>query len=504
MSRNFIKTEYQSENLSNHGSVLLDYMGSDTSAQAVAPSTKTTQKAYYPHADALSRAGLIEENADAHGTKNENEDYIEEWSNGITEPIVLSYLKDISRTPLLSLDEEHHIMRQIGAIEKRAITTLFELPQAINELSELGRRLHEGAVNILDVTNCGDKIGCGDNDMESFKTETISSIHSAERLHKRAEEIRDQLSKGYMFQAEQCLDELQNTEHAKEKVLLNLRLNKKSLLRIVRKSSRRMKYMSADEADTTQDILQELVKIDEELRFIRNRLVKANLRLVFTVAGKYRNRGVPFADLIQEGNIGLMKATERYDHEKGYRFSTYALWWIRQAMMRAIADHGQTIRVPVHAFEMRKKIRKISEALSRELEREAQIHEIASKIGFSTEKIRNIMAFPDGTVSIETPLGDSDYRLADSITDSEALSPLEEMVNSSLRDEIDEVLSTLTHKEEQVMRMRLGIGCDECTLDEVGTVFKLSRERIRQIEAKALKRLKHPTRRRKLESFVNA
>ncbi len=491
------------EVISKEYSAVSDYSGTDVSVQTYC-STECTKEYRWSHVCDPGPVLLVQEKVDSHETKNLSEDGSEEPSSGIAEPVVLSYLKDIARTPLLSSDEEHQIMTQVGEIEKRAIITLFGLPGAINELIEIGRRLREGSVNVLDVTNCGDKDGCSNNDIDRFKKETISSIHSAERLHKRTEEIRKQLSKGCMRGTGQRLDELQNIRRAKEKILLNLRLNRKSLLRIARKSSRYLKYTSGDEADTTQRVLQKLVKIDEELRVIRNRLVKMNLRLVFTVAGKYRNRGVPFADLIQEGNIGLMKAAERYDHKKGYRFSTYALWWIRQGMMRAIADYGQTIRVPVHAFEMRKKIRKVSEKLSRELEREAEIQEIASATGFSSEKIRDIMAFPDAAVSIEARLGDSDYRLADFLTDSEVLSPFEETVNSSLKEEIDQVLSTLTPREERVMRMRLGIGYDECTLDEIGAVFKVSRERIRQIEAKALKRLKHPIRRRKLESFVNA
>jgi RNA polymerase primary sigma factor len=200
--------------------------------------------------------------------------------------------------------------------------------------------------------------------------------------------------------------------------------------------------------------------------------------------------------------MGLMKAAEKYDYQKGYKFSTYSTWWIRQSITRAIADYARTIRVPVHVLEARNKIGKVTISLFQELGREPNLEEISLKAGFPLEKIRKIMKATNGTVSIESPIGDDDSKLSDFIADPKALSPFMELVGISLKEEIGQVLSTLTPREEKVIRMRLGIGEEtDYTLEEVGDVFGLTRERIRQIQAKALRKLQHPSRQKRLESF---
>ena len=287
-----------------------------------------------------------------------------------------------------------------------------------------------------------------------------------------------------------------------EEVLSNLRLNKKILEEIIGNIRRQMKLISDSEASAIRWKLMELTEIEKTLKTVRNRLVQANLRLVITIAKKYLNRGLSFLDLIQEGNMGLMKAAEKYDCQKGYKFSTYSTWWIRQAMTRAIADCARTVRVPVHVLDTKSKIGRAAAALFQELGREPELDEIAQKTGLPLERVRKIMKVSGDALSMETPIGDDDSRLGDMIADAKASSPFTEFVGTSLRQEIDRVLSTLTPREEKIIRMRLGIGEEtDFTLDEVGNVFGLTRERIRQIEAKALKKLQQPLRRKRLESF---
>ncbi len=288
-----------------------------------------------------------------------------------------------------------------------------------------------------------------------------------------------------------------------EETSANLNLHKKVLEEITRRIIKRLKFMDDAEAKITKANLVEMERIERDLKVVKNRLIKANLRLVINIAKKYLNRGLSFLDLIQEGNMGLMKAAEKYDYQKGYKFSTYSTWWIRQAITRAIADYARTIRVPVHVLETMNKITKVTISLYQELGREPTLEEISHKAGLPLEKVRKIMKVSNEPVSIETPIGDDDSKLGDFIADPKSPSPFEELVGISCKEEIDKVLSTLTPREEKVIRMRLGIGeKTDYTLEEVGDVFGLTRERIRQIEAKALRKLKHPSRRKRLESFL--
>ncbi len=424
---------------------------------------------------------------------------------------VRMYLRKMGSVALLTREREVEIAKRIEEGELEVLDAVLDSPIAVQEIVNVGEKLRSHKIRVKDVIRETEE---EDQEFDEAEAERwlLKLIDKVKRLDKKRTANEQAKAAAAAAEAERFAKETAAIKAEMVKTLEEMRLNKKLVERMVKKLKRQ--YDNLDNKEWVEEHQINVGQVRATYQAIRRgerkaerakaELVEANLRLVVSIAKKYTNRGLQFLDLIQEGNIGLMKAVDKFEYRRGYKFSTYGTWWIRQAITRAIADQARTIRIPVHMIETTNKLVRTSRYLVQELGREPTPEEIAEKMELPLDQVRKVLKIAKEPLSLETPIGEEgDSHLGDFIEDKNAVSPVEAAVSSNLSEQTRKVLKTLTPREEKVLRMRFGIGeKSDHTLEEVGQDFEVTRERIRQIEAKALRKLQHPSRSKELKSFI--